>query len=335
MQARDLQTDGKGRLKHFLCIEGLPRALLLDILDAAESFAGVGERAVKKVPLMRGKTIANLFFEPSTRTRTTFELAAKRLSADVLNLNIQASSTSKGESLLDTLRTLEAMHCDMFVVRHGMSGAAHLIASHVADEVRVINAGDGRHEHPTQALLDCFTIRRATGAWAERGSSSLVIAIVGDVLHSRVARSDIHAFNTLGVGELRVVGPKTLLPNAVETLGVRVFHDPEAGLCDADVIIMLRLQNERMQGVLLPSALEYFTTYGLTPARLLLAKPDVVVMHPGPINRGVEIDSAVADGSQSLILEQVRYGIAVRMAIMSMAMSSLPRTGPRRSMRDD
>ncbi len=324
MTARELQTDGAGRLKHFLCIEGLPREILLSILDTAESFAGVAERAVKKVPLLRGKTIANLFFEPSTRTRTTFELAAKRLSADVLNLNIQASSTSKGESLLDTLRTLEAMHCDMFVVRHGMSGAAHLIASHVAPGVRVINAGDGRHEHPTQALLDCFTIRRAKGLGPKAGFSDLCIAIVGDVLHSRVARSDIHAFNTLGVGELRVIGPKTLLPKAVETLGVHVYHDPEAGLRDADVIVMLRLQNERMQGALLPSALEYFKTYGLTPARLALAKPEAVVMHPGPINRGVEIDSGVADGSRSLILEQVRYGIAVRMAVMSLVMGAEP-----------
>ena len=216
-----------------------------------------------------------------------------------------------------------------------MSGAAHLIASHVADEVRVINAGDGRHEHPTQQVLDCFTIRRVTGAWVKGGSSNLVIAIVGDILHSRVARSDIHAFNTLGVGELRVVGPRTLLPNAVETLGVQVFHDPEAGLCDADVIIMLRLQNERMQGALLPSALEYFKTYGLTPARLLLAKPDVVVMHPGPINRGVEIDSAVADGNHSLILEQVSHGIAVRMAVMSMAMGNVPGARRPRTLSND
>ncbi len=324
MNAHQLQLDRDGRLQHFLGIEGLPREVLLAILDAAESFAGVAERAVKKVPLLRGKTIANLFFEPSTRTRTTFELAAKRLSADVLNLNIQASSTSKGESLLDTLRTLEAMHCDMFVVRHGMSGAAHLIASHVAQGVRVINAGDGRHEHPTQALLDCFTIRRVKGRGAVTDFSSLCIAIVGDVLHSRVARSDIHAFNTLGVGELRVVGPRTLLPNAVERLGVRVFPDPEEGLRDADVIVMLRLQSERMQGALLPSALEYFKTWGLSPARLALAKPDAVVMHPGPINRGVEIDSAVADGSHSLILEQVRYGIAVRMAVMSLCMGVRP-----------
>lgn len=324
MKPHQIQIDEQGRLKHFISIEGLPRDLLIAILDAAQSFAGVGERAIKKLPLLRGKTIANLFFEPSTRTRTTFELAAKRLSADVLNINVQSSATRKGESLLDTLRTLEAMHCDMFVVRHPMSGAAQLIASHVAPHVRVINAGDGCHEHPTQAVLDCFTIRRVKG-----DLSSLVVAIVGDVLHSRVARSDIHALNILGVGELRVVGPKTLIPPGVEALGVRVFYDLEPGLRDADVVIMLRLQNERMQGALLPSAHEYFQTYGLTAAKLAAARPDVTVMHPGPINRGVEIDTAVADGPHSVILQQVSHGIAVRMAIMSIAMGS--QAAPRRT----
>ena len=324
MKPHQIQIDEQGRLKHFISIEGLPRDLLIAILDAAQSFAGVGERAIKKLPLLRGKTIANLFFEPSTRTRTTFELAAKRLSADVLNINVPSSATRKGESLLDTLRTLEAMHCDMFVVRHPMSGAAQLIASHVAPHVRVINAGDGRHEHPTQAVLDCFTIRRVKG-----DLSSLVVAIVGDVLHSRVARSDIHALNILGVGELRVVGPKTLIPAGVEALGVRVFYDLEPGLRDADVVIMLRLQNERMQGALLPSAHEYFQTYGLTAAKLGAARPDVTVMHPGPINRGVEIDTAVADGPHSVILQQVSHGIAVRMAIMSIAMGS--QAAPRRT----
>lgn len=317
MKPHQIQIDEQGRLKHFISIEGLPRDLLIAILDAAQSFAGVGERAIKKLPLLRGKTIANLFFEPSTRTRTTFELAAKRLSADILNINVQSSATRKGESLLDTLRTLEAMHCDMFVVRHPMSGAAQLIASHVAPHVRVINAGDGCHEHPTQAVLDCFTIRRVKG-----DLSSLVVAIVGDILHSRVARSDIHALNILGVGELRVVGPKTLIPPGVEALGVRVFYDLEPGLRDADVVIMLRLQNERMQGALLPSAHEYSQTYGLTAAKLAAARPDVTVMHPGPINRGVEIDTAVADGPHSVILQQVSHGIAVRMAIMSIVMGS-------------
>ena len=221
----ELQVDEFGQLRHFLTIEGLPRELLQTILDAAESFAGVGERAVKKVPLLRGKTIVNLFFEPSTRTRTTFELAAKRLSADVLNINISASSTTKGESLLDTLRTLEAMHCDMFVVRHADSGAAHFIARHVAPHISVINGGDGQHAHPTQAMLDMFTIRRHKGS-----VECLKVAIVGDVAHSRVARSVIHALRTLKAREVRVVAPRTLLPPRVESLGVEVHHELEGGL---------------------------------------------------------------------------------------------------------
>ena len=314
---KDIQVNRKGRLKHFLTTEGLSRQLLTEILDTAENFAGVGERAVKNVPLLRGKTIANLFFEPSTRTRTTFELAAKRLSADVLNINIEASATKKGESLLDTLQTLEAMHCDMFVVRHANSGAAHFIASLVAPGVRVVNAGDGRHAHPTQAMLDAFTIRRHKGKFA-----GLKIAIVGDIMHSRVARSEVHAFNTLGVKELRVIAPKTLIPAYIQALGVKVFHNIDAGLRDVDVVIMLRLQNERMQGALLPSADEFFKMYGLTEARLALADPEAMVLHPGPINRGVEIDSEVADGSRSVILEQVSYGIAIRMAVMSICMGT-------------
>ncbi|HEX2245557.1 MAG TPA: aspartate carbamoyltransferase catalytic subunit [Gammaproteobacteria bacterium] len=324
MNPDGIQIDADGRLNHFLSIEGLPRALLLDLLAAAESFAGVGDRPVKKVPLLRGKTIANLFFEPSTRTRTTFELAAKRLSADVLNISIETSSARKGESLLDTLRNLEAMHCDMFVVRHPHSGAAHFIASHVAPHVRVVNAGDGQHAHPTQALLDIFTIRRL-----KPDCSSLIIAIVGDIAHSRVARSDIHALNILSVAEVRVVGPRTLIPLGIEALGVRVFHDLKAGLRDVDVVIMLRVQHERMQGALLPSAHEYFRMYGLTEDKLELAKPDVIVMHPGPINRGVEIDSAVADGLHSVILQQVSHGIAVRMAVMAMVMGIPLKSAPR------
>lgn len=318
MPTRDLQLDDRGRLKHFLDVEGLPRALLLAILDAAEQFAGVGGRAVKKVPLLRGKTIVNLFFEPSTRTRTTFELAAKRLSADVLNLAIDSSATRKGESLLDTLHTLEAMHCDMFVVRHENSGAAHFIARHVAPGIRVINAGDGRHAHPTQAMLDVFTIRRH-----KRDFTRLSVAIVGDILHSRVARSEIHALRILGTRDLRVVGPRTLVPAGIEKLGVRVFHDLDRGLDGCDVIIMLRLQQERMAGALLPSGQEYFRLYGLTAERLAAARPDAIVMHPGPINRGVEIDSRVADGERSVILQQVSHGIAIRMAVMAMAMGSL------------
>ncbi|MGE0383962.1 MAG: aspartate carbamoyltransferase catalytic subunit [Gammaproteobacteria bacterium] len=318
MKRNHLQLDDRGRLRHFLDIDGLPRQLLVAILDAAEQFAGMGGRAVKKVPLLRGKTIVNLFFEPSTRTRTTFELAAKRLSADVLNLNIEASSTKKGESLLDTLRTLEAMHCDMFVVRHESSGAAHFIARNVAPGVSVINGGDGRHAHPTQAMLDMFTIRRHKGGFAD-----LAVAVVGDVLHSRVARSEIHALRILGVRDIRVVGPRTLIPAGIEAMGVRVFHDMERGLDGCDVVMMLRLQQERMASALLPGGGEYFRLYGLTEARLRRARPDVVVMHPGPINRGVEIDSQVADGPHSVILQQVSHGIAIRMAVMAMAMGTL------------
>ncbi|MCW9013796.1 MAG: aspartate carbamoyltransferase catalytic subunit [Gammaproteobacteria bacterium] len=312
----NIQLDANGKLKHFLTIEGLGTNILNQILDTAESFAGVNE-SVKKVPLLRGKTIVNLFFEASTRTRTTFELAAKRLSADVLNINISTSATSKGESLLDTLRNLEAMQCDMFIVRHANSGSAHFIANHAAPHISVLNAGDGRHAHPTQAMLDMFTIRRNKGA----DFGGLRVAIVGDILHSRVARSQIHALNTLNTGDVRVVAPRTLLPKDIEQMGVSVFHDLEEGIKDADVVIMLRLQKERMQGALLPSEQEYFQLYGLTEERLQSAKPDAIVMHPGPINRGVEIDSSVADGNRSVILNQVTYGIAVRMAVMSMTLS--------------
>jgi aspartate carbamoyltransferase catalytic subunit len=306
------QLGAKGELRHLLTIEGLPREILLHILDTAASFVPVTERDIKKVPLLRGKSVFNLFFEPSTRTRTTFEIAAKRLSADVINLNVSASSQSKGETLLDTVANLSAMQADMFVVRHSQSGAAHLIARHVAPNIHVINAGDGRHAHPTQALLDVFTIRHY-----KRSFAGLRVAIVGDVLHSRVARSQIHALTTLGVNEVRVIAPRTLLPSHVAELGVHVFHDMNKGLKDVDVVMMLRLQNERMNGPLLPSAQEYFKRYGLTAEKLSLAAADAIVMHPGPMNRGVEIDSSVADGSQSVILPQVTFGIAVRMAVMS------------------
>jgi aspartate carbamoyltransferase catalytic subunit len=313
--ASALQLDAAGRLRHFLTLEGLSRPLLETIMDTAESFSSVAEQAVKKVPLLRGKTVVNLFFENSTRTRTTFELAAKRLSADVLNINIATSATAKGESLLDTIRNLEAMHVDMFVVRHAESGAAHFIARHVAPHISVINAGDGRHAHPTQGMLDVFTIRRHKG-----GLGALKVAIVGDILHSRVARSEIHALNILGAGEVRVIGPRTLIPAAVETLGVRVFYNLEEGLEDVDVVMMLRLQKERMSGAFIPSVHDYFARFGLTEQRLARAKPDAIVMHPGPVNRGIEIDSQVADGPRSVILQQVGHGIAIRMAIMSMAM---------------
>jgi aspartate carbamoyltransferase catalytic subunit len=311
------QLNANGELSHLLTIEGLPRDVLTHILDTATSFVSIGERDVKKVPLLRGKSVFNLFFENSTRTRTTFEIAAKRLSADVINLNVNTSSTQKGESLLDTIDNLAAMNADMFVVRHAQSGAPHMIARHVADHIHVINAGDGRHSHPTQGLLDAYTIRHY-----KKDFTQLSVAIVGDILHSRVARSLIHSLTTLGTPDVRAIGPQTLLPTAVERMGVRVFHDLKAGLRDVDVVVTLRLQNERMRGPLLPSAQEYSRTYGLTPEKLALAKPDAIVMHPGPMNRGVEIDSSVADGSQSVILPQVTFGIAVRMAVMSIVASN-------------
>jgi aspartate carbamoyltransferase catalytic subunit len=310
------QLNKDGELQHLLTIEGLPKAVITRILDTASSFVGIGDREVKKVPLMRGKSVFNLFFENSTRTRTTFEIASKRLSADVINLNIAVSSASKGETLLDTIDNLAAMHADMFVVRHSQSGAPYLIAKHLIDthqpHVHVVNAGDGRHAHPTQGLLDMYTIRHY-----KKDFTNLTVAIVGDVLHSRVARSDIHALTTLGVPEVRVIGPRTLLPSGLEQMGVHVFTNMNEGLKGVDVIIMLRLQNERMSGALLPSAQEFFKSYGLTTERLALAKPDAIVMHPGPMNRGVEIESAVADGTQAVILPQVTFGIAVRMAVMS------------------
>lgn len=311
------QLTEQGQLRHFLTIEGLKKNLLTEIMDRAEQFSSITHRQVKKVPLLRGKTIINLFFENSTRTRSTFELAAKRLSADVMNFNISTSATSKGESLLDTLHNLEAMQADMFVVRHEQSGAAEFIARHVAPHISVINAGDGCHAHPTQAMLDMFTIRRHKPDFA-----NLRVAIVGDILHSRVARSQIQALATLGVGEIRVIGPQTLLPQHCETLGVHLYHEMEAGLDGVDVVIMLRLQLERMQGAMLPSAREYYRCYGLTEEKLRCAAPDAIVMHPGPINRGVEIASSVADGPQSVILEQVTHGIAIRMAVMSMALGA-------------
>jgi len=313
---RHPQLNANGELQHLITIEGLPRDMIVHILDTAASFVGVSDREVKKVPLLRGKSVFNLFFENSTRTRTTFEIAAKRLSADVLNLNISTSSTAKGESLLDTIDNLSAMHADMFVVRHGASGAPYLIADHIdrtrGPHVHVINAGDGRHAHPTQGLLDMYTIRHH-----KKDFTQLRVAIVGDILHSRVARSDIHALTTLGVPEVRAIAPYTLLPTGLDQMGVRVFTDMREGLRDVDVVMMLRLQSERMGGALLPSAQEFFKHYGLTQDKLALARPDAIVMHPGPLNRGVEIDSAVADGTQSVILEQVTFGIAVRMAVMS------------------
>ena len=315
MSQRDPQFNRFGKLHNFLTLDGLDRETLTGILDAAENFTSVNNQAIKKVPLLRGKTVANLFFENSTRTRTAFELAAKRLSADILNVDLVTSSTAKGESLLDTLRVLESLQCDMFVVRHGDSGAAHFIAEHVSETINVVNGGDGQHSHPTQGMLDMFTIRRSKGDFEK-----LCVLIIGDIRHSRVARSGISALVTLGTGEVRVAGPRTLMPDDVESLGVKAFPDINKALAGADVIMGLRLQNERMQGATIPSSGEFYRTYGLTPERLKLAKPDAIVMHPGPTNRGVEIAASVADGKQSVILQQVTYGIAVRMAVMSIIM---------------
>lgn len=319
--ARNPQLNADGELQHLLTLDGLPKNILNQILDTAEPFTEVAEREVKKLPLLRGKSVFNLFFENSTRTRTTFEIAAKRLSADVINLNVATSSTNKGETLLDTVDNLCAMQADMFVVRHATSGAPYLIAQHLQatgrHHIHVVNAGDGRHAHPTQGLLDMYTIRHY-----KRDFTNLTVAIVGDVLHSRVARSEIAALTTLGVPEVRVIAPKTLLPSDIERMGVRVFHDMKEGLRGVDVVMMLRLQNERMQGALLPSSQEYFKIFGLTEEKLAVAKPDAIVLHPGPMNRGVEIDSAVADGKNAVILPQVTFGIAVRMAVMSMLASN-------------
>ena len=314
---RNPQLNKHGELQHLLTLDGLPREVIIKILDLAKPFTEVAEREVKKLPLLRGKSIFNLFFENSTRTRTTFEIAAKRLSADVVNLNVSTSSAAKGESLLDTIDNLCAMHADMFVVRHAASGAPVLIAQHLQaagrEHIHVVNAGDGRHAHPTQGLLDMYTIRHY-----KRDFSQLSVAIVGDILHSRVARSQIAALNTLGVPDLRVIAPRTLMPAEIEKLGVRTFTDMTEGLRGVDVVMMLRLQNERMTGALLPTPQEYYKVWGLTPEKLAMAKSDAIVMHPGPLNRGIEIDSAVADGAQAVILPQVTFGIAVRMAVMSM-----------------
>ena len=329
MSDSTLQLDAQGNLQHFLTIDGLSRDHLIDIMDTAKSFITVdakktnssssshssnnsNKKKIKKSPLLQNKTVVNLFFEPSTRTRTTFEIAAKHLGADVINLNVEKSSTSKGETLLDTISNLEAMHTDLFVIRDSNAGAAYLVAKHVDDNVSVLNAGDGRHAHPTQAMLDMFTIREYKKSFA-----NLSVAIVGDILHSRVARSQINALKILGTQDIRVVGPRTLLPTDIDELGVRPFHSMQQGLADVDLVMMLRLQRERMEGQLIASEREYFNVYGLNQDKIAYAKPDALVMHPGPINRGLEISSDIADSSRSLILPQVTNGIAVRMAVMA------------------
>jgi aspartate carbamoyltransferase catalytic subunit len=294
--------------RHLLGIEDLSREEITTILDLGETFLEISERPIKKVPTLRGRTVINLFLEPSTRTRTSFEIAAKRLSADGVNISGSSSSTVKGETLLDTVRNLQAMRPDIIVIRHAASGSPHFIARHV--DAAVVNAGDGTHEHPTQALLDCATIRRHKGRL-----EGLTIAICGDISHSRVARSDILAFGKLGA-KVRVAGPLTMLPVGVESWGVEVCPRLEPALEGADVVMMLRIQKERMGTGLFPNTREYSRYFGLGPRNLELAKPDAIVMHPGPINRGVELDPAVADGSRSVILDQVTHGVAVRMAVL-------------------
>ncbi len=308
-----LQLNKQNRLKHLLTIDGLKKEHIIEILDKAEEFFTPTTGEIIQSNHLQGKTVANLFFEPSTRTRSTFELAAKKLSASVLNLDISHSSTSKGESLRDTVRNLQAMQCQLFVVRHASSGAAHFVAQHVNEGVAILNAGDGTHAHPTQALLDMFTIRKHRGDFRK-----LSVAIVGDILHSRVARSQIHALHILGVSDIRVIGPKTLLPSHIEQLGVHVFHDLRQGLKGVDVIMMLRLQTERMQSGLLPKGNAYYRLYGLSSETLSAANPNALIIHPGPINRGVEIQSDIADSPNAVILDQVTNGIAVRMAVMSL-----------------
>ena len=301
----------------------MPKEQILYILNTAKQFVSVTtpNREVKKVPLLRGKSVFNLFFENSTRTRTTFEIAANRLSADIINLDIPTSSTSKGESLMDTIDNLVAMQADIFVVRHNISRAPIEIANHVPDYVHVINAGDGSHQHPTQGLLDVYTMRHF-----KKDFSKLKVAIIGDILHSRVAKSNIHALTTLGCNDIRAIGPESLLPSDLakdlSSLGVKIFHKIEDGIKDADVVMTLRIQKERMDQGQVPEGTDFFKQFGLNKERMAMAKPDAIVMHPGPINRGVEIESAIADGKQSVILQQVTFGIAIRMAVMSILASS-------------
>jgi aspartate carbamoyltransferase catalytic subunit len=302
--------------RHLLGIEGLSAEEISGLLDLSEEFVELNRQIEKKRTTLRGRTLINLFFEASTRTQASFEIAGKRLGADVMNMSVASSSIRKGETLLDTAATLNAMHPDLIVIRHQASGAVELLAQKV--QCSVINAGDGAHEHPTQALLDALTIRRNKGE-IER----LTVVICGDILHSRVARSNIILLNTLGA-RVRVVAPSTLLPTGIERMGVEVHRDMRDGLRDADIVMMLRLQRERMNGSLIPSTKEYFHYYGLDTAKLKYAKPDALVMHPGPMNRGVEIDSAVADGAQSLIQEQVEMGVAVRMAVLEALARNLP-----------
>ncbi len=304
--------------RHLLAIEGLEPPYIADLLDLAENYALLNRQGKTQRDLLKGRTLINLFFEDSTRTRTSFELAGKRLGADIVNMSVSTSSVNKGETLLDTASTLNAMKTDLLVIRHGQSGAPALLAQKL--DAAVINAGDGTHEHPTQALLDALTIRRRKGTL-----EGLTVAICGDVLHSRVARSNIHLLLAMNC-RVRIVGPPTLIPAEAAALGVEVHHAMKTGLKDADVVMMLRLQKERMTGGLVPSAREFFRFYGLDAEKLAHAKPDAIVMHPGPMNRGVEIDSAIADDPvRSVIGEQVEMGVAVRMAVLDVLARGLRR----------
>jgi aspartate carbamoyltransferase catalytic subunit len=305
--------------RHLLGIEGLSPRDIEILLDHADQAVEISRQVEKKKTTLRGRTLINLFFEASTRTQASFELAGKRLGADVMNMSVASSSIKKGETLIDTAMTLNAMRPDLIVVRHHAAGAVQLLARKV--DCAVINAGDGAHEHPTQALLDALTIRRNKGRI--RG---LVVAVCGDILHSRVARSNLILLNALGAN-VRVIGPSTLLPPGIERMGATVFTDMRQGLKDADIVMMLRLQRERMNGSFVPSVKEYFHFYGLDAEKLAFAKPDALVMHPGPMNRGVEIASEIADGAQSLIREQVEMGVALRMAVLEILAANLPGTG--------
>jgi aspartate carbamoyltransferase catalytic subunit len=307
--------------RHLLGIEGLSADAITMVLDLADSYVEQSRKPDKKLSLLRGRTLINLFFESSTRTRTSFELAGKRLGADVINMSVSTSAIKKGETLIDTAMTLNAMHTDVLVVRHSDSGAVKLLSEKV--NCAVMNAGDGSHEHPTQALLDALTIRRRKGRL-----QGLTVAICGDVLHSRVARSNILLLHAMGA-RVRVIGPPTLLPSAIERFGVEVFHDMRAGLRDCDIVMMLRLQTERMQGRFVPSLREYFHFFGLDREKLSFAREDALVMHPGPMNRGVEIDSELADDiDRSAIREQVEMGVAVRMACIDLLTRDLLENAP-------
>ncbi|MEC8531323.1 MAG: aspartate carbamoyltransferase catalytic subunit [Pseudomonadota bacterium] len=311
-------TDLQPLRRHILGMEGVPKEEIEILLDLSESYIDQNRQDDKKSSILRGRTLINVFFENSTRTRTSFELAGKRLGADVINMSVSSSAIKKGETLIDTAMTLNAMHPDVLTVRHADSGAVQLLSEKVT--CSVLNAGDGSHEHPTQALLDSLTIRRR-----KQKLEGLVVAICGDIIHSRVARSNIYLLNTMGA-KVRLVAPRTLLPDAIENFGVAVHHNMESGIRDADIIMMLRLQTERMQGSYVPSTREYFRFFGLDREKLAIAKPDALIMHPGPMNRGIEIDSELADDiNRSVIHEQVEMGVAVRMACLDIATRNLSR----------